>query len=394
MKFLISIGYIDKNIFYPIAGGIFSIILKFTITHSECDLPPNPLILALDSSLGMSLSIILLIIYKIKNRNIRNTNKKNNKIKKKNSSKKVYELEYTNVYDEIIYGKFKYILLTSIVDFIQTIVGTFIYFDIKINMWVFDILFLNLFSHFIFRNQLYRHHYISTILIIFIGIIIDIIAGYYIISTENILKILYKIIAEIMYCLIFVINKYTIEQKFSRSYEICFYQGFFCFILFSLLFLVLYILNIYNPIQYFIDLNAKGWIIFFIVMIILFILNILVLITIEKTNVYHVIIIIIIAQLGYHILDLLDSNDKIKSIIIIIGLCLILFMTLIFNEIIEINCCGLEKNTKKNITLRARLDTPINNNNNEDNESSQNSEENDSNSLIQGRVTETSEYKN
>ena len=35
---------------------------------------------------------------------------------------------------------------------------------------------------------------------------------------------------------------------------------------------------------------------------------------------------------------------------------IILFILLIFNEIIEINCCGLQKNTKKNIIKRAEIE--------------------------------------
>ena len=33
-----------------------------------------------------------------------------------------------------------------------------------------------------------------------------------------------------------------------------------------------------------------------------------------------------------------------------------LFFSLVFNEIIEIICFGLDKNTKKNITIRAELE--------------------------------------
>ena len=43
--------------------------------------------------------------------------------------------------------------------------------------------------------------------------------------------------------------------------------------------------------------------------------------------------------------------------------CLALFMLLIFTEIIEINACGLEKNTKKNIELRERLEDDEDNDN-------------------------------
>ena len=44
------------------------------------------------------------------------------------------------------------------------------------------------------------------------------------------------------------------------------------------------------------------------------------------------------------------------SIILIICFILILFFSLIFNEIIEINFWGLSDNTKKNIAKRAELD--------------------------------------
>ena len=37
-----------------------------------------------------------------------------------------------------------------------------------------------------------------------------------------------------------------------------------------------------------------------------------------------------------------------------------IFMSLIFDEIIEINICGLSDNTKKNIRLRAKDDEDLN----------------------------------
>jgi len=63
---------------------------------------------------------------------------------------------------------------------------------------------------------------------------------------------------------------------------------------------------------------------------------------------------LIIGQFAPYIKAL--TNDVKNSIILIIGLLIILFFTLIFNEIIEIKCLGLNKNTKKNIALRAEDD--------------------------------------
>ena len=70
--------------------------------------------------------------------------------------------------------------------------------------------------------------------------------------------------------------------------------------------------------------------------------------------------IFIIAVLGQFI-NYMDFSTN--SIIIIVFLLLILFMTLIFTEIIEINICGLSKNTKRNIAFRAKTeDSSLENN--------------------------------
>ena len=51
---------------------------------------------------------------------------------------------------------------------------------------------------------------------------------------------------------------------------------------------------------------------------------------------------------------------SLSEIAIIITHIFILFMALIFNEIIEINFCGLSKNTRKNIMMRADNDDLMN----------------------------------
>ena len=61
----------------------------------------------------------------------------------------------------------------------------------------------------------------------------------------------------------------------------------------------------------------------------------------------HIFIIRIFGQIAYYI------DFSIKSIPIFICLIFILFVSLVFNEIIEFNFCGLSDNTKKNIMLRS-----------------------------------------
>ena len=55
-------------------------------------------------------------------------------------------------------------------------------------------------------------------------------------------------------------------------------------------------------------------------------------------------------------LEIYTSNNIILFLMIIIG-ALELFVTLVFLEIIELNFCGLNKNIKKNIQIRALEDS-------------------------------------
>ena len=76
-----------------------------------------------------------MIIYKVRNKEI-NCCAKNVK----------YDLVYNNLYEALIYGKYKWILLSSVIDFIQTTVIQQFSMYCRINMWIFDILFISIFS--------------------------------------------------------------------------------------------------------------------------------------------------------------------------------------------------------------------------------------------------------
>ncbi len=81
MKCGIRIGQIDINIIFPIIGGLANFISRFMI--SKTDLSKHPIILSIGSTFGMSLSLILFIIYHFKNKsnNKKEINNKKNKIK-------------------------------------------------------------------------------------------------------------------------------------------------------------------------------------------------------------------------------------------------------------------------------------------------------------------------
>jgi len=57
-------------------------------------------------------------------------------------------------------------------------------------------------------------------------------------------------------------------------------------------------------------------------------------------------------------------------------------MIFVFLEIIEINCCGLNKNLKRNIESRGRIDSSLTIENDDDDEDEIDDERNDENNKI------------
>ena len=348
MKCCISIGTIDKNILFLIIGGIFKCLTNILLIKT--DYVVHSLIICIGSSFGMSLSFILLIIYKLRT-------KKKVKQNIQEQSKNQLELIYNNQYKEISQDKYKYILLTSVLDFLLTITLLEFCKDVKINSWIFDIFFLCLFSYLILKIKIYKHHYISIIIIIIAGITLDISLGNYSNFINEIIPNIINIICEILFCLCIVINKYTMVYTFASEYEICTYQGIFGLFLYIIIFILSKYLSFLKTLDSNFEYNIKNIFIFFAIVIIQLIDNLCILFTINYTSTCHFLIIMIFGSLSNYFIKILNGDGN--SIFIIIVLLFILFMTFIFNEIIQLNFCGLSKNTKKNIMLRANKEKGI-----------------------------------
>ena len=348
MKFCLGIGFIDKNILYMIIGGLIRLFVSlFVGGNILSSILNHPLVMNFASSFGLMLSIIPLIIYKKKNKEMfffaREKKEERN------------DLVYINMSEAIKYGKYKYILLSSFLDFIQTIVMDRFSAFCVVNMWIFDILFISIFSFFIFKIKLYLHHYISVLLIIFVGISLDIFSGHYIFNDKDyVTSMIFKFISEIVLSLGFVIDKYTMEKKFCSPYEMCFYHGVINFILSLILLSFSKDIGLDDYSEFFNEPSLDKFFAFIIFMFVQFIFNIFILIINKNTTPCHILIMIIIGLFAPYIKLL--TNDIKSAIILILGLLIILFFTLIFNEILELRCFGLEKNTKKNITTRAAVD--------------------------------------
>lgn len=83
---------------------------------------------------------------------------------------------------------------------------------IKTNFWIWYILFAAVFHYFIFKVKLYMHHYLSIILIIILGLVIDFVSGNIQKELTDV-RILYKFLKDIFTALYMVFAKYTIEKN-------------------------------------------------------------------------------------------------------------------------------------------------------------------------------------
>ena len=143
--------------------------------------------------------------------------------------------------------------------------------------------------------------------------------------------------------------KFLFERKFCSVYEISFYSSLIITALLGIFSIFdFYFFHLDNFKDYFDNFNVKELLILLgnlITQLGLYISNLFTLFTNKNNTPCHIFIIRIFGQLAYYI------DFSVKSIPVFVCLIFILFVSLIFNEIIEFNFCGLSDNTRKNIML-------------------------------------------
>ena len=338
----ISLGNIDKNLITIFVGCVICFFNRLLNQYDGTLLFKNVIMTVFCISTSRFLTLFPYIILKIRLKQAKNyiNNQFINQNALKSPQKKI---------EEIVKGKWLYIILSSIIFLIQ-LFFLVVSFHIKTNAWIWYILFSSIFYYLIFKVQLHKHHYLSIILIILIGLIIDLV-------TENLQKevvndlllLIMKFLKEIFFSLYNVIAKYVMEKKYVSVYEFSFYIG-----LINLIILIIfsifdhYYFEIYNYIYYFNNFNRNELLVLLGVIFTQLGINLTSLFATKNNSPCHVFIIFVFGQLAYYI------NFQGVSIIVIICLIFILFLSLIFNEIIEINIWGLSYNTKKNILNRVQ----------------------------------------
>ena len=340
----ISIGKVDRNLISILIGCIFCTLDRLLNEYVEVSFFDNSILTEIVTSISYLFTIIPLIILKFRSKKIKSID-----LEVKNENRISYAFSKTNSNKNI--GKYGFFLLSTTLYFTQSTFYTYT-FKIKTNSWIFEILITSILYNLIFKQKIYKHHYLSIISIILIGLIIDLILGNLQKDiSENILLLVITLFREILKSFNYIVDKYNMDKKFASVYEISFFKGLID-IIYLIIFSVLdyYYFNYFgsNDFEnYFNNFKIKELIGIIGTMITQLGLYLSILYTNKNYTTCHIFIIFVFGQIVYYI------DFSVTSIIVFILLLVILFFLLVFNEIIEINFCGLSDNTKRNIRDRA-----------------------------------------
>ena len=389
---ILTCGIINKNVLYILIGGIGKVFAEL-VYRLPNEIENHPFYLGLASGLGMMLSFIPLIITKIKSKSIQ---EKEKDIDTKERLQSQGAINYApsdqpqkiKKKRKIQYQKYLLILLTGFLDFAQKILSYIFIESVIYNFWIFDMIFLNLFSYLILKSKLYRHQLLTLGLMIFLGVAINFIAEFDAKTHQNyadspIKNVSYKnlllvLTIELIFSLSVVINKYLMEYKFCTPYEISFFQGLFIAIANSILIGIFTNIEMeksekkdyikYND-KYYLDnffqynskLDFREIFVFIAVMICRLTFNLFSIISVKHYTPPHIALILLIGEITFIFKPSMDFFFFAKIIIILI----IAFLLLVFTEMIELNFCGLSHYTKRNIAERADKSSRLSDDSNE-----------------------------
>jgi len=237
-------------------------------------------------------------------------------------------------------------------------------YDLEWLFWL-DIISRIIFSKIILNTSLHKHHYISVIIFLFGSIIMTIFGILSLIKTNSMIKLLFLIPRNIIFGLGDIISKIILTYQFVLPQNLIFIKGIFNLGMHLIIFPILWLTNKIDK-DIFVNSFGSGIdIAFFIINLIFTFLKVFCIMKIiDRFSPLHVAFVNVVLCLYQYILSIfiykLNSNIII-FIINIICLIIIIFSTLLFNEIIIINACGLNTYTKKDILLREKKDNDFEN---------------------------------
>ena len=281
------------------------------------------------------------------------------------------------------------IIIISLLDFVARTIELFFFLFVcseraeeKHIRWLITIEILPriVFCFFILKVKLYRHHFLS-IIFFFIGFLIISILGIMSIETENQKKYVFTmVVPKVIYALEDTINKIILTDKFVLPHFLLFFRGLFNTLLVSILITALYFTSSIDSRYYnnilsnilFSEVLFKILSFIFMIFKIFCIFEIIYIFTPQHVGFCIVIIYIVNAVKNIIVTDDFQ-NEFYYCLFNVICLIFIGFGTIIFNEMLIINCWGLNENTKSGMINKEKLENielsnTVYSENNEDND--------------------------
>ena len=232
---------------------------------------------------------------------------------------------------------------------------------------LFDILSRVIFSKIFFKTKLYKHHFVSVIICI-IGFIFMSTLDIFSISknnSKNLIYLLFVLPKYILFPLEDVINELIFKKNFIFPQKLMFIRGILEFIFVFILCLILIIIpnfdfnikNIFSKENLFLQLLFR----FIFILVSLFRTFFLMKVIYLYNSQYVSFLIIVFTFINFGKSFIPNENNEAdKDILLIIfqiiPLIIVFFGTLIYNEILIVNICGLNENTKKYIIIKEKME--------------------------------------
>jgi len=393
MKKCISFGYFNKEYFiifiiFLITSAIEFLLIIYIdkLTNNKAKIRTNKLLSPSLTYIGQFLCFIPLIISKKYNRKKSFYSNKNNKSINQSS----IEIKYIYNNSEKITCKSKIlIIIVCILLLVNDLINILINHLIKNgsisfnqSFYFMEYLLIFLISKYIFKLNYYKHQNYSIIFIILFGLL-KYLAKLY---SETYLEYKYKEVILVLFLQIvhacidsYIIGniKILMESKYLSPYLICSTIGLINGLIINIFYFIVTYFPCYNKLcdleynnKYYFDniysaFNNLSSIELFLNIYTIFesgIYLILIYIIVNDFTICHIFLFYQVAEFADTFVEINNSDKNIFVIcIMIVGGIFEIFIVLILLEIIELRCCGLNYNTKRNIKERALIEINLSN---------------------------------
>lgn len=320
--------------------------------------------------ISKNLSIFLVLISKYMNKD-----RSNLIVRSETKKKRRYHLSVNNISKKI---KSAFLLICiSILELIFKVEGYLIigmpnYIELKLGF----LLIVPLLSVFILKKQLYIHHLFAFIICSIAFIIVCCSIIFYE-NKPSVLEQLRHLSFSIPLALAFVLIKYLFENSFINAFSFLFYDGILCIIIPIITIAIMSIFK--DSSSYFID-NIKEVSLLFkdkkifgkfaMVVVFSFLYYLTNALTIYIFNPSLMVMTDILSPIFRWVIEIfLDKEYNEQNFLFIVifkglGFFLIIFCSVVFNEILIFHFCGLDNNIESNIHKRGKTEVIANSENN------------------------------